>query len=301
MHECLLVPLDGSEAAAAALAYAELIPSRRVRLLRVEPDTVGPMLAGADELTAWRAAQETEGRSALEAVAGPLRRQGRRVETAFVIGDPATAIVAAAGDCDLVVMTTHGRGAGGRALFGSVADRVVRHSPVATLVVRGGDHPAALPPLTRLVVPLDGSPAAEQALPLATRLANDLGVPVHLIRVVAPDAVRDALRAGAVVRSAVAAAHEAARREAEVYRSTQERTLRNRDIPVSGEVRLGLPADELLEAVGTGDLVVMTTHGHGGLRRWLLGSVADKLVRAAPAPVLLVRAKADGSHAADPP
>jgi nucleotide-binding universal stress UspA family protein len=57
------------------------------------------------------------------------------------------------------------------------------------------------------------------------------------------------------------------------------------------EVRAGQQATELLDVIAPTDLVVMTSHGRGGVRRWLLGSVADKLVREAAGPVLLVRAR----------
>ena len=293
MYDRILVPLDGSEAAAAALAVAELIPSRRVRLLQVEPDTRGPMLADVAGLKAWRAEREATARADLERAGDGLRRQGRSVEPVFAFGDPADEIVRTAAAADLIVMATHGRGAGGRYVFGSVADRVARHAPAATLLVRGGARPAAAPPLARVVLPLDGSPLAEHAVPAATSLADGLGVPIHVVRVVEGDEVRANVQAGAAAAAAYARAHEEHRREAERSVADQVQRLRNRDLAASGEVRTGPPAAELLAALEAGDVVVMTTHGRGGLRRWLLGSVAEKLVRFAPGPVLLVRAGAD--------
>ena len=298
MYERILVPLDGSELAEAALAYAELIPSREVRLLQVEPDTHGPMLASAPEWEAWRTAREAEAWTYLERAGEPLRRQGRLVEVAFVFGDPADQIIAMAADADLIVTTTHGRGTGGRVVWGSVADRVARHAPTATLVVRGGERGAAGPPVARVVVPLDGSALAESALPTATELAADLGVPIHLMRAVDVGPIRATAEAARLVATASDRSAEALRRQAEEYLTGQVQRLRNRDLSATSEVRTGTPALALLDAVGPTDLVVMTTHGRGGLRRWLLGSVADKLVRAAPAPVLLVRRA--GGHATAP-
>lgn len=286
MYERILVPLDGSAAAEAALAFAELIPSRRVRLLSVEPDDQGPMLAGVDELAAWRAAREAEIRVGLERAAETLRRQGRDVEIAVAFGDPAERINAAAADADLIAMTTHGRGAGGRSLFGSVADRVARHAPTATLIVRGGPRPTTPPPVTRLVVPLDGSARAETALPVAERLAADLGLPIHLVRVVEPPGpTRPRFSAAPVPpTNGDPSTADAAR-----YLARLSQRLRNRDQPATTEILSGTPAPALLDAIRVGDLAVLSTRGYGGLRRWLLGSVADKLVRAANAPVLLVR------------
>lgn len=270
MYDRILVPLDGSPAAATALAYAELIPSRRVRLLRVEPDDRGPMLADTEELAAWRAERVAAVRAELLPIGQPLARQGREIETICAFGDPARQIAVAAGDADLIVMVSRGRGAGGRALLGGVTDRVVRTTPVTTLVVRAGNRPAAGPPVARLVVPLDGSPLADRALPEAVRLADDLGLPVHLLRV--------------ADRDTAAATAEAAR-----YLANQARRLRDQDVMATTEVLAGNTASALLAAISPGDLVVMTSRGRGGLRRLVLGSIADQLVRRAPAPLLLVR------------
>jgi nucleotide-binding universal stress UspA family protein len=70
----------------------------------------------------------------------------------------------------------------------------------------------------------------------------------------------------------------------------QSEVIRARGIEVTAEVRDGSPAAEILAFTVPGDLVVMTTHGRGGIRRWLLGSVAEKIVRTASVPVLLIRA-----------
>ena len=111
------------------------------------------------------------------------------IETRIAHGGPAEAIVDDAADADLIVMSTQGAGGGGRLLFGSVADRVARHAPAPTLLLRGGHHPVAAQPVQRIVVALDGSLAAERALPLATLLATRLHVPVHFVTV--DDAERD--------------------------------------------------------------------------------------------------------------
>ena len=130
MIDRILVPLDGSETAEAALAYVELLPSRLVRLLQIEAQTDGPLLADPAEWEAVPRGKESPGLSGAgwRAVASA----DRSVEAAFAFGDPADWIIAFAGDAELIVMTTHGRGAAGRVLFGSVADRVARHASVPT-------------------------------------------------------------------------------------------------------------------------------------------------------------------------
>lgn len=277
MFTTILVPLDGSEIAEAALGYAALLPSERVSLLRVEPDE---RQGGVREEAAWQAEAEAASVAYLDQRAEELRRQGREVVPLVVRGDPAEQIVAHAGDAGLIVMTTQGCGAGKRALFGSVADRVVRHAAAPTLVVRTKGRPAGPPRVARVVVPIDGSELSLNALPIAARLAALLGVPVRLVRVVDSDPAHAGRQAGPP-----AATH----REAAADLDAHARTLLSRNIAASTEVLEGNPASELLDAIVPTDLVVMSTRGRGGIGRWPLGSVADKLVHEASAPVLLVR------------
>jgi nucleotide-binding universal stress UspA family protein len=290
LFERILVPLDGSETAEAALAYVALLPSERVRLLAVESDRAN--------LTAV-CTTARDCRTYLEAVAAPLREQGRDVDTLVAFGNPAEQILALAAAADLVVLGSRGHGGVKRFVLGSVADEVARHAPVPVMVVRGG---AVLPPavqVTRIVVPLDGSDLAEQAVPVAAAVAADLGVPVHLMRVLDVDALRATVQAGIHAAAAYLRSQEEIQRYAEEYLAEQVQQLRNRDLTATAEVLTGSPAVTLLDAMRPDDLVVMTTHGRGGVRRMLLGSVADKLVRAAAAPVLLVRANGPESAAPD--
>lgn len=293
MFESILVPLDGSACAEAALALAELIPSRRIRLLNVKSDTTQ-----LDEIC--EAARN--GEAYLERIAEPLRRQGRKVTTDVVFGDARRQIVGCAATADLVVMGSRGCGATENFFLGSVADWVARHAPVPTLVVRGGEQPASTMPITRIVVPLDGSAFAEAALPMASELATDLGLPIHLVRVLDFDPMRASVEAGMAAAEATARQQAEAAAAAETSLAEQVQQLRNENLMATSEVRTGSPAMELLAATGAGDLVVLTTRERGGLVRWLLGSVADELVRRAAGPVLLVRApsavQASSGHSA---
>jgi nucleotide-binding universal stress UspA family protein len=250
----ILVPLDGSAKAEAALAWVRRFPARRVRLLHVVPQD---------------GASEARAASYMRQVAIRLDMPDLHVETRVVRGGPADVIVADAADRDLIVMCTQGHGAGGRRVFGSVADRVARHAPIPTLLVRGGSDPVPAEPVRRVVVPLDGSPAAERALPVAAGLALLLAKPVLLVTVVEAAQDQDSL-------------------EDHLHRA--EESLRARGVPVVCELRQGSPAAELLSAIGTGDVIVATTHGQGAARRWQIGSVAERLLRYADAPLLLIRA-----------
>jgi nucleotide-binding universal stress UspA family protein len=291
MRRRLLVPLDGSPASEAALALAELIPSRSVHLLRTEHPSTGGMLAAISpqELANWRAMREQEMGEYLETVAGPFRDQGRDVTITTTFAEPSAAIIEASEAADLIVMATHGRGGAERALVGSVADRVVRNAPIATLLVRGGDSPTSPPPIGRIVVPLDGSSLAELALPVATDLASDLGVPIHIVQVIDSDPVRDAVRGGLFAAQGLEETRARLERDVGDHLSARAMALLNQDERADWELRFGNPAAEINAALKPGDLLVMTTHARGGLSRWLLGSVANRLVREVQVPILLVR------------
>lgn len=281
MFKRVLVPLDGSDVAEAALAYVALLPSDQLRLLAVESDR-------ADLSAVCTAARDCS--AYLEGVAASLREQGRDVDTLVAFGNPAEQILALSAAADLVVMGSHGHGGARRFVLGSVADEVARHAPVPVMVVRGGSASPPAVQLTRIVVPLDGSELAEQAVPVAAALAADLGVPVHLMRVLDIDALRATVRAGIHAAAAYMRSQDEIQHYAEEYLTERAQELRNQNLAATVEIHTGSPAVTLLDAMRPNDLVVMTTHGRGGVRRWLLGSVTDKLVRAAAAPVLLVPA-----------
>ncbi|HET9017642.1 MAG TPA: universal stress protein [Thermomicrobiaceae bacterium] len=121
-----------------------------------------------------------------------------------------------------------------------------------------------------VVVPLDGSQLAEEALPRAAAIAERSSAPLHLVRVVPSDA------------------NGAAQDEARTYLQGKARDLGDR---VQVSVLTGDPAAQIIDHVaGLADaLVVMTTHGRSGIGRWISGSVADRVVRDGEAPVLLIR------------
>lgn len=250
---CILIPLDGSERAEAALSWAHLLPADRIRLLQVCP----PEEANGAASTTY-----------LADVAARLAPPGATVDIRVAYGEPAEVIVSEAAETDLIVMSTQGAGDGGRRLFGSAADRIARHAPVPTLLLRGGRAPVVAEQLRRIVVPLDGSAAAERALPLAMKLAGMLDTRVHLISVMSAAADVDAGE----------------------YLERQAASIQAHEAVISTEVRSGTAGDELLAAVEPGDLLVITTHGRGEARRWQIGRVAERLLRHASAPIVLVRA-----------
>ena len=140
---------------------------------------------------------------------------------------------------------------------------------------------------TKILVPLDGSALAESVLPTVTQLALDFKAAIVLMRVHVPSYVP-------YLADTPYSLVEISRREEEECRSYLEATatrLRNRGLIVDILVHEGNPADAILDAVevAQADLIAMTTHGRSGVGRWLLGSVADRVVHGANVPILLTR------------
>jgi nucleotide-binding universal stress UspA family protein len=140
----------------------------------------------------------------------------------------------------------------------------------------------------RILVTLDGSPLAEQALELAVSQAEHHGSELVLLRVVSPMA--KSYRAGSGSVAAIETVERQLVQLARDYVESVAARLRERDIPVRVAVRVGNPNREILQSAKDNavDLVVMTTRGETGFSRWLLGSVTDHIVRAAKVPVLVV-------------
>jgi len=143
----------------------------------------------------------------------------------------------------------------------------------------------------RILVPLDGSPLAERALPVATALARKFESQVLLLR--ALDISTSPLPAfyPEVARNLMLEVCEHVRQEAESYLKAWEAELGQQGLDVRILLLDPPPAESIIEAAIAEDvdLVAISTHGRGGLARWTFGSVADKVARHSPCPVLLVR------------
>ena len=290
----ILVPLDGSTRAEAALAIAEQLGRSlhaTLILARVMPTVPLPFVSSSAPLPAESYQQLLDdernvARAYVEQQTKRLEQQEQSVKIMIAEGDPAATLLdtCASEHVRLVVMTTHGRTGLARFALGSVADRMVRYGHVPVLLlrsspVRGSDAKTVHPEVTRLervLVPLDGSVLAEAALPLAVDLG---GVVIHHIT---------------LVRVLPYTADERTRAEATSYLDARARELRSQllgdDCTVTTLIREGVvPGEEISEqAEDDGSLVLMATHGRGGIRRWMLGSVANQVVHMGHVPVLLI-------------
>lgn len=283
----ILVPLDRSERAERALPVAERLAaafnstlllaqvSEPVATLR---DFPGPAIVPG----VYRELSEIEDqltREYLDRIGASVRDKGLAVVTRGLHGQPAPILLdlEESEHVDLVVMASHGHGGIERFAFGSVADRILRHGTAPVLVVRPWGDERRYQSLAHALLPLDGSTTAEAAFSMVQALAGD---PVHhvtLLRVVDPD-----VPAGET---------EAARAYLQATRERLSAELGDRGCAVDELVRYGGAAEQIVDASQEGyDLLIVSTHGRTGPRRWVLGSVADRVLQGARIPVLLVRA-----------
>jgi len=247
--------------------------------------------------------QEANERSALEMKLLPdqqlLQHDGYTVSSVVRFGEPAQEIadLARCANIDIVAMATHGQTGLRHLLMGSVAEQVLSELAIPVLLMRPTEHAeehALNRPAQRrqtMLVPLDGSPIAEQALDCATELALSIGARL-VLAAIEPTVGDVGLAEVGVVPYWVMAEHEAAIVRLNEY--LKQTATRLAEIGLSVETRLaeGSPADEILHisAAEHADLIVMTTHGRSGMKRLIMGSVAAKVLQSADVPVLLARA-----------
>jgi nucleotide-binding universal stress UspA family protein len=292
------VPIDGSPFAEQVIPFARSIggPGATLHLLRVIPPPepirglwgdVAATEAEVAELTRRAADEEMA-----QTVQDWLETESKSIVATVLEGDPAETILAYAAerDIDLIALASHGRGAVGRLTFGSVADRIARASTLPVLIVcptpEGADP--AQPAVRRVVVPLDGSELASRALPAAREVALRLGLPILLVQVVNPAGA--ALTATAARSEAVMQIQEFQTVEAQTVLQEAASELERQGVPVETAIEGGPVVPGIEAVLQPGDLIALSSHGRGGVRRWLLGSVAERLIRSGVAPVLLVPA-----------
>ena len=311
MYHSILVPLDGSPFAEQALPLALSIANRagaNLELVRVH------VLYGLEEPPcSWMPFDPTEDAIFKEHEQEYLDAVARRLQTTASV--PVTYTIAngltvdgilervRTKPADLIVMTTHGRGPTSRFWLGSVADELVRHAPVPILMMRPREvsqNPAPEPTLRRMLIPLDGSELAEQVRKPAIALGNLMDAEYTLARVVERSLFPDGFRmvAEAVEQSSIAQPQlEKRRAEAQSYLDGVAERLRAEGFRIQTHV---VVADSVATAVldvandKKIDIIAIATHGRGGLKRLLLGSVADKIVRGAFTPVLVYRPVTNG-------
>ena len=257
-------------------------------------DYVGRGAAASDFVPLEELVDESrdEARSYLDRIAAQVAGEGIACETRIAEEIPAQAIQRAADELDvqLVVMSTHGRTGLTRWALGSVADKVLRSLARPILLVRAGTEPPEAG-VENILVGLDGSKLAEQILPCVRWLARALSAKVTLASVaIVPDLLPETRRG---VREFTGIEKDFESRLS-TYLDGHVSALQEAGVEARAEVISSEDVAHALidrDARGDIDLVALTTHGRGGLTRWAFGSVADRVVRGAQTPVLVLRAE----------
>lgn len=211
----------------------------------------------------------------LNQLSAGLGRKGAVVDSQVLAGQPAAQIVgyAARGPCDLIVMCTRKTGLR-RIVLGSVAEEVLRKSPVPVLAVHPQPKNGAGIEIRRILVPLDGSHRSASILPPVAALAKATGAKLVFTTVVEPRAKED--------YPVEVVAKNLFKEQKELHREGLQTELC---------IRFGDPAAEIL-ALGEAmkvDLIALSTHGRTGLERVRYGSVAESILRKGAPPLLVLR------------
>lgn len=296
MFKHVLVPLDGSRLAEAALSPAAYLAQKlgaSVTLIHIIERDAPQAIHGERHLT-----NPEDARAYLDEVAQRRFPEEVHVERHIHtsrMADVSRDIVDQAEELapDLIVMCTHGQGGLRDLLFGSIAQQVVAQGTTPVLLIRptGADREPSFP-CHRLLVPLDGVPEHEQSLLVAIELARACGAELHLILVVptlstlsGPNAV-----AGRLLPGATTEILELTRQGAETYLVRHLNRLQAQGLSVKAEVHRGDPATTIIDTAQKSgiDLVILGTHGKVGTHAFWSGSIAPKVSGHSHLPLLLV-------------
>ena len=277
MYERIVIPLDGSKLAEAALPYAEELAGKMgsdiILLTVLESEDVQEYKKHYTYTKKIAEVTKCHAEKYLEDGGGRTIKAGGATRT----GNPAEAIIeyASKGGSRLIVMASHGRSGINRWAVGSVADKVVRattRQPV--MLIRAKESRSDIREkriLKKALVPMDGSRRSEAVIPYISEIASRLEMELTLLQVVPQTN------------------HTYA--DAEAYLQSECSKLEDEGITAGYKVSVGAIADEIIDLADelAFDLVAMSTRGRTGIGPWSLGSVAQKVFLGGNTPLLLVR------------
>lgn len=283
----IVVGFDGSDASQAAVRWAAAEARARGRGVTIvhallPPVTTGGLGVGLPPNLDVIEDMEAAARREVEQVADGLRAVGLEADGVVRIGAPSSVMLEASEDADMVVIGSRGRGGFAGLLLGSVGAQVAAHSGCPVVVTRG----TAPQDAARVVVGIDGSPAAESALAFAFDAASRHGwsvQAVHAWDVPAYDLL--IVPNGPVPVPLADVADDEVRLTAEVLAGFRDDYP---DVDVVESLVRAPAVQALLDAAADASLLVVGTHGHGPAMGALLGSVSNGLLHKARIPVVVV-------------
>ncbi len=290
MYERILIPLDGSRLAELALPYAEELAgtfSSEVDLVCVcEPAE-----------SQYRPLHQLYIEKMAELMENHIKGDTEvKVKSAVLLGEPAEEIVdyAKKSGVNLIIMVSHGRSGIMLWAMGSIINKVLQRISMPMLLIR-----AKAPSLkvsqgkmfNRILIPLDGSETGEAALPYIGELTKKLEPEVILLQVVAPGQHVHTI-GGLDYVPFTEQQVELMRADAKQYLEKVSKKLTGTKGAIKSEVRIGDAAKEIIKLADETNtsLVAISTHGRSGIRQWIFGNVAHKVLQGGNTPILLVRA-----------
>jgi nucleotide-binding universal stress UspA family protein len=291
-----LIPLDGTKLSETAYELLPLLKTLGVEDIRL----VSVWESAWEESEADGKQQEfgettEKGRAYLEAYlkqqSEKLTKDGFKVEQEVRVGRASDEVLEACEGVDLALIATHGRTGVARWWLGSVADHVIREAGCPVLVIGPNVSQELAPGVKRILLPLDGSPEAEEALPVATWIAGLTGAELDVVRSLSLTPVAYDPGMGVYSADLIDSMEEAVRS----YLAEINTRLQGKKATTT--MRIGSPGEMLYQHLEErpADLIVMTSHGRSGVKRAALGSVTDRLLHG-PTPVLVIRAgETDGN------
>jgi len=318
MFQSSIVPLDGSEYAEQALPVAARLARASggsLLLLQVIiPYYYGEAAWSAGlpvPLIRGRVEDELEdAKRYLATVAGSAQLAGIDVTTEVRIGQPAEVIfsLAQANQSDLIVIFSHGHTGPKRWMLGSTAQKIARYSTIPVLILRSGMAPLLAPSTVvtrslRIMVALDGSKLAETVLIPAAHLSATLSAPqrgsLHLVRILRLPTSFEYGQSDNLSKTRAAETLEAKTYLQTIEHRLREGELAQLNLKVTSLVTSDLDVAQRLIFIAENypsddgifgcDMIAMATHGRSGVARWLMGSVAERVLSATFLPLLIVR------------
>jgi nucleotide-binding universal stress UspA family protein len=296
LYKKILVPLDGSELAQLTMPFAEKIAGclgSQIMLLYVSEsleDSRNP------EHQSYLQKMTKVAKADIKQYTDKLKRKRIKVESAILVGDPASEIVdyAQKEDFSLIVMSTHGHSGIKRWALGSVADRVLRGTEKPLVLVRArqvSPDTIAKSIFGKIMVTLDGSRESEAVIPYIEELAGGVEAKIVLLHVIEPS-YRFSTAGGFKYEGYSDKKKKSMKAFYDNYLKGIAASLRRRGIDATYQVKFGEVAEVIIKfADETGaDFIAMTTHGRSGIKRWALGSTADKVLQSGNTSLFLVKA-----------
>jgi nucleotide-binding universal stress UspA family protein len=286
----ILVGTDGTPASRTAVRWAAAEAQRRHEALRIVHVCDGDWWparydSGTEDVDV---ARQLAGAVVAEATARVrVIAPAVRIEADILVGGAAPALLDAATDADLIVLGSRGRGGVTSLLLGSVSQRVAAHADCPVAVVRGRDPADAGP----VVVGVDDAPTAGTVLGMAFEAAADRSTGLTVVRCYPPP---PPLWAAGVPVAETATPQQDARERQRLAELLEPWRRKHPEVPVEVLVSYASPAAVLTHLSHRARLVVVGSHGHGGIAGALLGSTGLRLLHHADCPVLIVRSRPTG-------